>query len=335
MKFVGEEDFRHQTPQKIGVLICNLGTPASYRTKDVRRFLRQFLSDGRVVEIPKIIWWFILNGLILTLRPSKSAKLYKSVWTKEGSPLLVLSKKLIEKIKLISGDHCEVELAMRYGNPSMEDALLSLKNKNCRKLIVLPMFPQYSGTTTGSIFDEVTRVLSKWRWVPSLNFVNSYHDNDDYIDALADSISGQIKKASPQKIVFTYHGIPKRNFDLGDPYQCYCQKTTRLVAEKLNLKEDDYITTFQSRFGPAEWLKPYTSDTMEALPSKGIKNVLVVAPAFSVDCLETIEEIDQENKEIFLNAGGEKFTYIPCLNDSDGQVNFFKKLIDKHSLVLK
>jgi len=335
MKFVGEEDFRHQTPQKIGVLICNLGTPASYRTKDVRRFLRQFLSDGRVVEIPKIIWWFILNGLILTLRPSKSAKLYKSVWTKEGSPLLVLSKKLIEKIKLISGDHCEVELAMRYGNPSMEDALLSLKNKNCRKLIVLPMFPQYSGTTTGSIFDEATRVLSKWRWVPSLNFVNSYHDNDDYIDALADSISGQIKKASPQKIVFTYHGIPKRNFDLGDPYQCYCQKTTRLVAEKLNLKEDDYITTFQSRFGPAEWLKPYTSDTMEALPSKGIKNVLVVAPAFSVDCLETIEEIDQENKEIFLNAGGEKFTYIPCLNDSDGQVNFFKKLIDKHSLVLK
>lgn len=335
MKFVGEEDFRHQTPQKIGVLICNLGTPASYRTKDVRKFLRQFLSDGRVVEIPKIIWWFILNGLILTLRPSKSAKLYKSVWTKEGSPLLVLSKKLIQKIKLISGDHCEVELAMRYGNPSMEDALLSLKNKNCRKLIVLPMFPQYSGTTTGSIFDEVTRVLSKWRWVPSLNFINSYHDNDDYIDALADSISGQIKKISPQKIVFTYHGIPKRNFDLGDPYQCYCQKTTRLVAEKLNLKEDDYMTTFQSRFGPAEWLKPYTSDTMEALPSKGIKNVLVVAPAFSVDCLETIEEIDQENKEIFLKAGGEKFTYVPCLNDSDGQVNFFKKLIDKHSLVLK
>ena len=335
MKFVGEEDFRHQTPQKIGVLICNLGTPASYRTKDVRRFLRQFLSDGRVVEIPKIIWWFILNGLILTLRPSKSAKLYKSVWTKEGSPLLVLSKKLIQKIKLISGDHCEVELAMRYGKPSMEDTLLSLKNKNCRKLIVLPMFPQYSGTTTGSIFDEVTRVLSKWRWVPSLNFINSYHDNDDYIDALADSISGQIKKISPQKIVFTYHGIPKRNFDLGDPYQCYCQKTTRLVAEKLNLKEDDYMTTFQSRFGPAEWLKPYTSDTMEALPSKGIKNVLVVAPAFSVDCLETIEEIDQENKEIFLKAGGEKFTYIPCLNDSDGQVNFFKKLIDKHSLVLK
>ena len=224
---------------------------------------------------------------------------------------------------------------MRYGNPNMEEALLSLKNKNCRKLIVLPMFPQYSGTTTGSIFDEVTRILSKWRWVPSLNFINSYHDNDYYINALADSISTHLQKNTPQKIIFTYHGIPKRNFDLGDPYQCYCQKTTRLVAEKLNLKEDEYMTTFQSRFGPAEWLKPYTSDTMEELPKKGIKNILVVAPAFSVDCLETIEEIDEENKEIFLNSGGQNFTYVPCLNDSDGHVNFLKQLIDKHASILK
>ena len=335
MKFIGEENFKHQNRQKIGVLICNLGTPESYQTKDVRKFLRQFLSDGRVIEIPKIIWWFILNGIILTLRPSKSAKLYKSVWTKEGSPLLVFSKKLIEKLKLVTNDDCEVELAMRYGKPNMEEALLSLKNKNCRKLIVLPMFPQYSGTTTGSIFDEVTRILSKWRWVPSLNFINSYHDNDYYINALADSISTHLQKNTPQKIIFTYHGIPKRNFDLGDPYQCYCQKTTRLVAEKLNLKEDEYMTTFQSRFGPAEWLKPYTSDTMEELPKKGIKNILVVAPAFSVDCLETIEEIDEENKEIFLNSGGQNFTYVPCLNDSDGHVNFLKQLIDKHASILK
>lgn len=334
MKFVGEEDFKHQNRQKTGVLICNLGTPETYKTKDVRRFLRQFLSDGRVIEIPKIIWWFILNGIILTLRPSKSAKLYKSVWTKEGSPLLVLSKKLTEKLKKSVGDSCEVELAMRYGNPSMESALMSLKNKNCRKLIVIPMFPQYSGTTTGSIFDEVARVLSKWRWVPSLSFVNSYHDQPEYIDALADSLSNHIKNNSPQKIIFTYHGIPKRNFDLGDPYQCYCQKTTRLVAEKLNLEDDTYITTFQSRFGPAEWLKPYTSDTMGELPLQEVKNVLVVAPAFSVDCLETIEEIDQENKEIFLKAGGEKFTYAPCLNDSSGQVNLLKAIIDKHLVAL-
>jgi len=334
MKFVGEEDFKHQNRQKTGVLICNLGTPETYKTKDVRRFLRQFLSDGRVIEIPKIIWWFILNGIILTLRPSKSAKLYKSVWTKEGSPLLVLSKKLTEKLKKSVGDSCEVELAMRYGNPSMESALMSLKNKNCRKLIVIPMFPQYSGTTTGSIFDEVARVLSKWRWVPSLSFVNSYHDQPEYINALADSLSNHIKNNSPQKIIFTYHGIPKRNFDLGDPYQCYCQKTTRLVAEKLNLEDDTYITTFQSRFGPAEWLKPYTSDTMGELPLQEVKNVLVVAPAFSVDCLETIEEIDQENKEIFLKAGGEKFTYAPCLNDSTGQVNLLKAIIDKHLVAL-
>ena len=334
MKFVGEEDFKHQNRQKTGVLICNLGTPETYKTKDVRRFLRQFLSDGRVIEIPKIIWWFILNGIILTLRPSKSAKLYKSVWTKEGSPLLVLSKKLTEKLKISVGDSCEIELAMRYGNPSMESALMSLKNKNCRKLIVIPMFPQYSGTTTGSIFDEVARVLSKWRWVPSLSFVNSYHDHPEYINALADSLSNHIKNNSPQKIIFTYHGIPKRNFDLGDPYQCYCQKTTRLVAEKLNLEDDTYITTFQSRFGPAEWLKPYTSDTMGELPLQEVKNVLVVAPAFSVDCLETIEEIDQENKEIFLKAGGEKFTYAPCLNDSSGQVNLLKAIIDKHLVAL-
>ena len=334
MKFVGEEDFKHQNRQKTGVLICNLGTPETYKTKDVRRFLRQFLSDGRVIEIPKIIWWFILNGIILTLRPSKSAKLYKSVWTKEGSPLLVLSKKLTEKLKTSVGDGCEVELAMRYGNPSMESALMSLKNKNCRKLIVIPMFPQYSGTTTGSIFDEVARVLSKWRWVPSLSFINSYHDQPEYISALADSLSNHIKNNSPQKIIFTYHGIPKRNFDLGDPYQCYCQKTTRLVAEKLNLEDDTYITTFQSRFGPAEWLKPYTSDTMGELPLQEVKNVLVVAPAFSVDCLETIEEIDQENKEIFLKAGGEKFTYAPCLNDSSGQVNLLKAIIDKHLVAL-
>ena len=334
MKFVGEEDFKHQNRQKTGVLICNLGTPETYKTKDVRRFLRQFLSDGRVIEIPKIIWWFILNGIILTLRPSKSAKLYKSVWTKEGSPLLVLSKKLTEKLKMSVGDSCEVELAMRYGNPSMESALMSLKNKNCRKLIVIPMFPQYSGTTTGSIFDEVARVLSKWRWVPSLSFVNSYHDHPEYINALADSLSNYIKNNSPQKIIFTYHGIPKRNFDLGDPYQCYCQKTTRLVAEKLNLEDDTYITTFQSRFGPAEWLKPYTSDTMGELPLQEVKNVLVVAPAFSVDCLETIEEIDQENKEIFLKAGGEKFIYAPCLNDSSGQVNLLKAIIDKHLVAL-
>ena len=331
MKFLGEqEEFKHETPQRVGVLICNLGTPDSFKTKDVRKFLRQFLSDGRVIEIPKIIWWFILNLVILTIRPQKSAKLYKSVWTKEGSPLMVLSEKLVNKLKLRACEKYEVELAMRYGNPSIESGLLKLKNKNCRKLIIIPMFPQYSGTTTGSVFDEVARIMSKWRWVPSISFVSSYHDDQNYIEALKDSMVEIIENKKPDKIIFTYHGIPKRNFDLGDPYQCYCQKTTRLVSEKLGLKEDDYITTFQSRFGPAEWLKPYTSDTMKDLPSRGIKNIITIAPAFSVDCLETIEEIDQENKDIFLEAGGENFTYIPCLNDTEGHINLLEKIIYKH-----
>ena len=333
MKFVGEEGFKHENTNKIGVLICNLGTPDSYKAWDVGRFLREFLSDGRVVEVPKLIWWFILNLIILPLRSPKSAKLYKSIWTEQGSPLKVLSEKLINKLREKSGGAYEVELAMRYGKPSIESKLLKLKNNNCRELIIVPMFPQYSGTTTGSIFDEVTRVLSKWRWVPSLSFVNSYHDDKNYIQALKESMEAAVKKEKPEKIIFTYHGIPKRNFDLGDPYHCYCQKTTRLVSEQLGLDEGEYMTTFQSRFGPAEWLKPYTSDTMKDLADKGIKNILTIAPAFSVDCLETIEEIDQENKDIFLEAGGEKFTYIPCLNDTDSHVNFLEKLIDKHCLL--
>ena len=335
MKYVGEQDFDHKNPQRTGVLICNLGTPESYKVKDVRSFLKEFLSDGRVIEIPKAIWWLILNGIILRFRPKKSAKLYESVWTKEGSPLLVYSQKIVQKVRALMTDNIEVELAMRYGKPEMEKALLSLKDKNCRNLIVLPMFPQYSGTTTGSIFDEVTRVLSKWRWVPAINFINSYHDNENYIYALAQSIKTKMNGRSPQKVIFTYHGIPKRNFDLGDPYHCLCLKTTRLVSEKLGLDEKMYMTTFQSRFGPSEWLKPYTSETMVELPSLGIKDIMVVAPAFSVDCLETIEEIDEENKEIFINAGGEKFEYVPCLNDSDDHIQFIKKTIEQHTASFK
>ena len=229
----------------------------------------------------------------------------------------------------------EIELAMRYGNPSIEEGLIALKKKNCRNLIVLPLFPQYSGTTTGSVFDEVSRVLSKWRWVPNLNFINSYHDDEGYIIALSDSIKEKLENESPQKIIFSYHGIPKRNFIKGDPYHCLCKKTTRLVAERLGLDEDKYITTFQSRFGRAEWLKPYTSETMENLPSENIKNILVVAPGFSVDCLETIEEIDDENKEIFIKAGGQKFGYIPCLNDSQQHIHFIRDFLQKQTYIWK
>ena len=335
MSFLGEQNFEHDSSEKIGVLLCNLGTPDSFKTGDVRKFLKEFLSDGRVVEIPKFIWWFILNGIILIFRPKKSAILYKSVWTKEGSPLLVYSEKLVSKLLKELPNNYEIELAMRYGNPSIEEGLIALKKKNCRNLIVLPLFPQYSGTTTGSVFDEVSRVLSKWRWVPNLNFINSYHDDEGYIIALSDSIKEKLENESPQKIVFSYHGIPKRNFIKGDPYHCLCKKTTRLVAERLGLNEDKYITTFQSRFGRAEWLKPYTSETMENLPSENIKNILVVAPGFSVDCLETIEEIDDENKEIFIDAGGEKFGYIPCLNDSQQHIKFIKDFLQKQTYIWK
>ena len=335
MSFLGEQNFEHESSEKIGVLLCNLGTPDSFQTSDVRKFLKEFLSDGRVVEIPKFIWWFILNGIILIFRPKKSAKLYESVWTKEGSPLLVYSEKLVSKLLKELPNNYEIELAMRYGNPSIEEGLIALKKKNCRNLIVLPLFPQYSGTTTGSVFDEVSRVLSKWRWVPNLNFINSYHDDEGYIIALSDSIKEKLENESPQKIVFSYHGIPKRNFIKGDPYHCLCKKTTRLVAERLGLNEDKYITTFQSRFGRAEWLKPYTSETMENLPSENIKNILVVAPGFSVDCLETIEEIDDENKEIFINAGGEKFGYIPCLNDSQQHIHFIRDFLQKQTYIWK
>ena len=335
MSFLGEQNFEHESSEKIGVLLCNLGTPDSFQTIDVRKFLKEFLSDGRVVEIPKFIWWFILNGIILIFRPKKSAKLYESVWTKEGSPLLVYSEKLVSKLLKELPNNYEIELAMRYGNPSIEEGLIALKKKNCRNLIVLPLFPQYSGTTTGSVFDEVSRVLSKWRWVPNLNFINSYHDDEGYIIALSDSIKEKLENESPQKIIFSYHGIPKRNFIKGDPYHCLCKKTTRLVAERLGLDEDKYITTFQSRFGRAEWLKPYTSETMENLPSENIKNILVVAPGFSVDCLETIEEIDDENKEIFINAGGEKFGYIPCLNDSQQHIHFIRDFLQKQTYIWK
>ena len=332
MTFYGEKIKNNKIPNKIGVIVCNLGTPKSYRYRDVRSFLKEFLSDRRVVEIPKFIWWFILNLFILTLRPFKSGKLYKTVWTKEGSPLMVFSKKLVNKLKKDSQDNIKYELAMRYGSPSIEDSLLSLKNKGCDKIIVIPTFPQYSGTTSGSVFDAVSSVLNQWRWVPGLVFINGYHRDVGYIEAIAESLKNKIKINKPQKIVFSYHGIPKRNIDKGDPYYLFCIETTELVAKKLKLKKEKYMTCFQSRFGPDEWLQPYTSDKMQELPGLGIKNILVIAPGFSADCLETIEEINEENKEIFQEAGGEVFDYIPCLNDSNLHASFIKSLVKKHSL---
>ena len=330
MKFKGEQNFQHENEQKKGVLIAYLGTPDSPDVLSVRRYLKEFLSDPRIIEVPKIIWWFILNIFILNFRSFNSARLYKSIWTDGGSPLLVNCLKIKEKVQKSLPSNYQVALGMRYGNPSIKSALNELKEANCRDIEVITLFPHYSATTVGSIFDAVSTEIKSWRWVPSVKFLNSYHDNPLLIEILSKRIKKSFdSQGKPDKLVFSYHSIPKKYFDSGDPYHCLCQKTSRLIAEKLSLDEKDYITAFQSRFGPSEWLKPYTSETMKSLPKEGIKSVQVVSPGFGVDNLETLQEIDIENKEYFEDAGGENFHYIPCLNDDDDHVEFLISLIGK------
>ncbi|MDA9704737.1 ferrochelatase [SAR86 cluster bacterium] len=330
MKFKGEQNFQHENEQKKGVLIAYLGTPDSPDVLSVRRYLKEFLSDPRIIEVPKIIWWFVLNIFILNFRSFNSARLYKSIWTDGGSPLLVNCIKIKEKVQKSLPSNYQVALGMRYGNPSIKSALNELKEANCRDIEVITLFPHYSATTVGSIFDAVSTEIKSWRWVPSVKFLNSYHDNPLLIEILSKRIQKSFdSQGKPDKLVFSYHSIPKKYFDSGDPYHCLCQKTSRLIAEKLSLDEKDYITAFQSRFGPSEWLKPYTSETMKSLPKEGIKSVQVVSPGFGVDNLETLQEIDIENKEYFEDAGGENFHYIPCLNDDDDHVEFLISLIGK------
>ena len=330
MKFKGEQNFQHENEQKKGVLIAYLGTPDSPDVLSVRRYLKEFLSDPRIIEVPKIIWWFILNIFILNFRSFNSARLYKSIWTDGGSPLLVNCLKIKEKVQKSLPSNYQVALGMRYGNPSIKSALNELKEANCRDIEVITLFPHYSATTVGSIFDAVSTEIKSWRWVPSIKFLNSYHDNPLLIEILSKRIKKSFEsQGKPDKLVFSYHSIPKKYFDSGDPYHCLCQKTSRLIAEKLSLDDKDYITAFQSRFGPSEWLKPYTSETMKSLPKEGIKSVQVVSPGFGVDNLETLQEIDIENKEYFEDAGGENFHYIPCLNDDDDHVEFLISLIGK------
>ena len=330
MKFKGEQNFQHENEQKKGVLIAYLGTPDSPDVLSVRRYLKEFLSDPRIIEVPKIIWWFVLNIFILNFRSFNSARLYKSICTDGGSPLLVNCLKIKEKVQKSLPSNYQVALGMRYGNPSIKSALNELKEANCRDIEVITLFPHYSATTVGSIFDAVSTEIKSWRWVPSVKFLNSYHDNPLLIEILSKRIQKSFdSQGKPDKLVFSYHSIPKKYFDSGDPYHCLCQKTSRLIAEKLSLDEKDYITAFQSRFGPSGWLKPYTSETMKSLPKEGIKSVQVVSPGFGVDNLETLQEIDIENKEYFEDAGGENFHYIPCLNDDDDHVEFLISLIGK------
>lgn len=308
--------FHQSKPATTGVLLVNLGTPDAPSAPALRRYLAEFLADTRVIEIPKIIWMFILHGIILRVRPKKSAAKYATIWTEEGSPLLAISKRQAAAIQAQLGHSASVKLGMRYGNPSIPKVLQEFQQEGVRKLIVLPLYPQYAAATTGSSFDAVTRELQKWRFVPELHFINNYCDAPPFIAALAASIQEDFDlHGKPEKLLLSYHGMPKRNLELGDPYFCLCQKTTRLVAEKLGLTKEDYITTFQSRFGYAEWLQPYTDATLTELAQSGIKNVAIISPAFSADCLETLEELAVENREIFLHAGGADYRYIPALND--------------------
>ena len=335
VKYIGEKDYEHGSKEKIGVLITNLGTPDAPERRELKVYLNQFLSDPRVIELPKFLWQALLKLVILQIRPSKSAKSYKKIWTNNGSPLLDISKRQLVKIKSAfsnSNKNMVFELGMRYGNPSIQDALNKFQKKQVRRLLVLPMYPQYCAATTGSTFDEVTNVLQKWRWIPEMRFINQYFEEKNYIEALSNSIKSFWKKyPKPQKIIFSYHGIPKRYLTNGDPYHCFCLKTTRLVKEHMRLSDNEIMTTFQSRFGREEWLKPYTSETLKELPKQGIKNIHIISPGFSSDCLETLEELEEENKEYFMESGGESYKYIPCLNDNEDHIDVFINLIRKHT----
>lgn len=329
------EQAHEKKNNRTGILITNLGTPDEPETASVRRYLREFLSDPRVVEIPKLLWMIILHGIILRVRPARSARLYKDIWSAEGSPLLAIGKRQRDRLEQLLRENgqqdFELQLAMRYGNPSIRDALRAFQQQGIHRVVVLPLYPQYAGPTTGSTFDVVADEFKQWRWVPELHFINSYHDHPLYIEALANSIRKHVAEhGKPQKLVLSYHGMPRRNLMLGDPYHCHCQKTTRLVMQQLGFAEDEFITTFQSRFGKAEWLKPYTDATLASLPGQGVKDVAIISPAFSADCLETIQELDQENREIFMEAGGEQYRYIPCLNDDDEHIRLMAELVQPY-----
>ena len=318
---------------KTGVLIINLGTPDSTSWWDIRKYLKEFLSDRRVIEINPIIWQLILNLFILTFRPSKTAHAYKKIWIKETnqSPLLYFTKNQSDKLKeKIGNENVIVDFAMRYGNPSIKSRLYTLQTKGCENIIIFPLYPQYAAATTATVCDEVYRSLMKMRWQPSLQIVPHYESEPLYIEAIVNSINKKLSEINwePELIISSYHGIPKSYFDKGDPYHCYCHKTTRLMKEKFNKIKIE--TTFQSRFGPQEWLTPYTDKTIEDLPNKGIKKLLVICPGFASDCVETLEEINIQARQSFFDNGGQNFDLIPCLNDNSDHIKLFQNLISKY-----
>ena len=321
---------------KTGILLTNLGTPDAPTKPALKRYLKQFLSDDRVIQAPnKLIWWLVLNVVILNIRPAKSAKNYAKIWDTfgKGSPLLNISNLQLEGIKktlLSQHDDLEFEVGMRYGNPSIPLALQNLKIKGCDKIIALPMYPQFSETTSLSTLDEINKSLNTWENTPELTFINDYYQDDGYIQSLVNSVTEhQMLHGKPDKLMISFHGIPQRFVDNGDVYYDHCVNTTRLLAKALNLQADEHQLCFQSIFGREEWLKPQTKSSLESLAKDGVGHVQVICPGFSVDCLETLEEIDEENRGYFMEAGGKDFSYIPALNDRDDHIQALSSIIAK------
>lgn len=335
-KYQSSPEYEHGFPESLGVLVVNLGTPDAPTASAVRRYLGQFLADPRVIELPRVLWRLILHGFILRFRPSRSAEAYEKIWTEHGSPLLLYSQDIANSIEQrlatrLSGA-VHVELGMSYGQPSVEAALQRLHDHGARRIVCLPLYPQYSGTTTGSVFDLVTRTLSKRRWVPEFRFISHYHDARGFIAAQAQNIREYWEQhGRGDKLLFSFHGVPKETLLKGDPYHCQCQKTARLIAESLELGDDEWIITFQSRVGRAEWLRPYTDETVTELGRQGLGKLDVVCPGFAADCLETLEEIAMQNAEFFTEAGGGSLNYIPALNARDDHTAFLARLVENHA----
>ena len=337
MSFLKEPPYIHGSVDRSAVVLVNLGTPDAPTRSAVRRYLKEFLSDQRVVEIPRLVWWCILHLIILPFRSGQSAKKYASIWTREGSPLKVHTQQQAQLLRGALGerghDGLTVAMAMRYGSPSLPDVLARLKADGCERVVVLPAYPQYSGTTTGSIYDAVFAHYARVRNVPELRFVKQYHDHDAYIAALRDSVLTHWEAhGRPDKLVLSFHGVPKRTLLLGDPYHCQCLKTARLLAAKLRLTPEQYVVTFQSRFGKAEWLQPYTAPTLQQLARDGVKRVDLLCPGFTSDCLETLEEIAMEAKHDFEAAGGRQFHYIPCLNETPAWIAGLAEIAEQHMI---
>jgi len=333
---IDERPFQHGSPLRAGVLLVNLGTPEAPTAPALRRYLKEFLSDPRVVEIPKFVWWPLLNLIILNTRPKKSAAKYASVWLNEGSPLRVYSERQLAKTTEAlrsAGYDLALELAMRYGEPSIAQGLDRLKARGVNRVLVLPLYPQFSASTTATVFDKVYDALAAMRSPPALRTIRHFHDHPAYIEAVAASIRGYWEAhGRGDLLLMSFHGVPKRSLLKGDPYHCECHKTGRLIATALGLSESQWRVSFQSRFGPAEWLKPYTAELLEQLPLAGVKRLDVVCPGFLSDCLETLEEIAMEGKEEFLTAGGERYQFIPCLNDSEQAVALLQALIVQETM---